>query len=92
MSHSTTVHEFEDGYVFLPCCEDIPSPLTTDECAALRMYWGQQGWPNEICCWAKLHLLNGQMAHSVWYESSVNMKLHQTSCVEVRFSDSRPGV
>ncbi|KAF8266442.1 hypothetical protein EI94DRAFT_1483201, partial [Lactarius quietus] len=34
--------------------------------------------------WVKLHLPNGQMARSVWYESNVNMKLHWTSCIEFK--------
>ena len=42
-------------------------------------------WPNEVCRWAKLQLPSGQKARSVWYESSVNTKLHQASCVEVSY-------
>lgn len=95
-SHSICIREFEDGYAFLPRCEDFPSPLTTDEHMALKAYWVQQGWPNldswpnAICRWAKLRLPNGQVARSVWYEASVNMKLRRTSCVEVRISGGPP--
>ncbi|KAF8269529.1 hypothetical protein EI94DRAFT_1573913 [Lactarius quietus] len=75
---------FNNGYAFLPHCEDFPSPLTTDKYAILKVYWGRQGWPNEICRWVKLHLPNGQTVQSVWYESNVNMKLRQMSCVEFK--------
>ena len=84
--------EFEESprYAFLPRREEHPSPLNDDEAEALRAYWRQQGWPNidswtdSVCCWAKLHLLNGQRARSVWYEEgSAQPTLRRTSCVEV---------
>jgi hypothetical protein len=77
------------GYVFHPCREKVPSPVGEDELEALMVYWRAQNWPNgeqwhnALCRWAKLRLPNGQMARSVWYESSVSMKLCHTSCVEV---------
>ena len=89
-SRSTHVREFEGGYVFLPRCEDFPSPLGTEEHAALKSYWMEQGWPsidswpNRICRWAKLSLPNGQRARSHWHESNVTQKLRRTSCVEAR--------
>jgi hypothetical protein len=83
--------EFDDapGHLFLPCMEKAPSPIGKDELEALMVHWEEQQWPNQelwhnaVCHWAKLQLPNGQMARSVWYESSVSMNIHCTSCVEV---------
>ena len=92
-SQSSHRCEFEGSFVFLPCCEDNPSPLSDDELLAFKAYWSSQSWPNidnwpnAVCRWAKLQLPNGQKARSVWYESCVNMKLRQASCVEVSFLD-----
>jgi hypothetical protein len=88
-SHSHNKHEFEGGYVFLPCCEDFPTPLSDDKLMALKAYWHKQGWPNAdtwpnaVCHWAKLQLPNGQNAHSMWYKSTITTKLHWALCVEV---------
>ena len=92
-SQSAQKREFENGFIFLPCCEEVPLPLSEDELIAFKTYWRTQSWPNmeawanAVCRWAKLQLPNGQKAHSVWYESCVNMKLRQASCVEVSFLD-----
>ena len=98
-SHSYHAREFEDGYAFLPRCEEFPSPLASDELAALKMYWTGQSWPNSnewpnaVCRWAKLRLPNGQKARSVWHESSAKKDLRCTSCVEVGFFfDDRPEI
>jgi hypothetical protein len=78
------------GYALLPRCEDIPVPLQDEELDVLMVYWHLQGWPNQdtwsnaVCRWAKLCLPNGQHAWSVWHESRSAVKLHRTSCVEVR--------
>ena len=88
-TRSTNMHEFDGGYVFLPCCKEFPSPLSEDELAALMTFWREKdwpnadAWPNTVCRWAKVHLPNGQDARLVWYESSVNTELCQASCVEV---------
>ncbi|KAH9159369.1 hypothetical protein EDB89DRAFT_1887518 [Lactarius sanguifluus] len=87
-SHSVRTREFEGGYIFLPRCEEFPSPLTEDEHATFKIYWREQGWPNvdswpnAVCRWAKLRLPNGQMARSVWLESNVTTKLRRTSCIK----------
>ena len=94
-SQSSHRCEFEDGFIFLPRCEDNPSPLSDDELLAFKAYWSTQpwpladidAWPNAVCRWAKLQLPNGQKARSVWYESGVNTKLRRASCVEVIFFD-----
>ena len=81
-----------NGYVFHPCCKEYPSPVTEDERKALKLYWHSQGWhnpdtwPHTVCHWAKLQLPNGQIACSVWHETTVESKLCRASCVEV--SDS----
>ena len=91
---STRRRKFEDGFIFLPHCKDIPLPLSDDKLLAFKAYWSTQpwpnadAWPNAVCRWVKLQLPNGQKAHSVWYESSVNTKLCRASCVEVSFFDS----
>ena len=88
-SRSAHKCEFEGGFVFLPCCEEIPLSLSKDELIAFKAYWITQPWPsadvwpNAVCRWAKLQLPNGQKAHSLWYESSVNARLRRVSCVEV---------
>ena len=88
-SRSDHKREFENGFVFLPRCEELPSPLSEDEQLAFKTYWRTQSWPNadawpnEVCRWAKLRLPNGQKARSVWYESDVNVRLRRASCVEV---------
>ena len=87
--HSMCSHNFKGGFVFLPWCEEFPLPLAIDKLAALKNYWWEQGWPNVdlwpnvVCRWVKLHLPNRQTAWSVWYESSINMKLQWASCIEV---------
>ena len=69
--------------------EKASSLIGDDKPAALMAYWMAQQWPNqelwhnEVCCWVKLQLLNGQMAQSVWYESSVSTKICCTSCIKV---------
>ena len=69
--------------------EKASSPIGDNELAALMVYWMAQQWPNrelwhnKVRRWAKLQLPNGQMARSVWYESSMSMKIRCTSCVEV---------
>jgi hypothetical protein len=94
----TRACEFEDGYVFLPRCEEFPSPLTIEELVVLKAYWMAQhwpnidSWPNAVCRWAKLRLPNGQKARSVWHESNVAMKPCCASCVDVRFFDNPPEV
>ena len=36
-----------EGYVFLPSCENYPSPLSgIGEHEALMLYWHTRGWPN----------------------------------------------
>jgi hypothetical protein len=93
-SRSHNMCKFDGGFVFLPRCEDFPSPLTEDELLVFKRYWRAQGWPNidtwpnAVCRWAKLQLPDGQKARSVWYESNVHTKLRRTSCVEVHFSDA----
>ena len=88
-THSTHTREFEGGYVFLPRCEAFPTPLSDDELVALKTHWRQQdwpstdSWPNAVCRWAKLRLPNRQTARSVWYESSINMRVRWASCIEV---------
>ena len=97
---SQSVHkcEFEGGFVFLPRCEESPSPLSDDELHAFKEYWRIQpwpnsdAWPNAVCRWAKLQLPSGQRARSVWYESSLNTKVRRASCVEGSFSDCSMGV
>ena len=92
-SQSSHRCEFEGSFVFLPCCEDNPSPLSDDELLAFKAYWSSQSWPNidnwpnAVCRWAKLQLPNGQKARSVWYESGVNTKIRRASCVKVTFFD-----
>jgi hypothetical protein len=78
------------GYVFFPCCEEYPSPLSqNEEREALMLYWHAQGWPNAdtwphaVCRWAKLQLPNGQKVRSVWNETSLMAKVCRSSCVEV---------
>ncbi len=89
MSCSKNEIAFENGYSLLPHCEGCPYPLSDYEQTALRTYWIMQDWPNvesmptEVCRWVKLGLPNGQKAQSVWYETSMKMKLRRTSCVEV---------
>ena len=88
-THSTHTREFEGGYVFLPRCEAFPTSLSDDELVALKTHWRQQdwpstdSWPNAVCHWAKLCLPNRQTARSVWYESSINMRVRWASCIEV---------
>ena len=90
-SLSARAHTFEgyDGYAFHPRCEECPSPVSEDERVALLFYWRSQGWsnsdmwPHAVCRWAKLQLPNGQLARSVWHETSVMSKLRRASCVEV---------
>ena len=97
-SSSTHKCEFEDRYIFLPCCKEVPSPLSEYELVALKVYWRTQPWPdtdvwpNTVCRWAKLQLPNGQKARSVWYESHVKTKLCRASCIEVSFLDVSTGV
>ncbi|KAH9026426.1 hypothetical protein EDB85DRAFT_1868956, partial [Lactarius pseudohatsudake] len=68
LSHSVCTHEFGCGYIFLPCCKELPLPLTEDEHTTFKIYWREQGWlnvdlwPNTVCRWVKLRLPNGQMA------------------------------
>ncbi len=85
-------HEFTEskGYIFLPHCEDKPSPLTPDELHALRVHWCDEAWPNNIdswingvCRWPRLKLPNGQRVRSLWYESRCVGKTRRTTCVEV---------
>ena len=86
---SSNTRKFDGGYIFLPRCEALPSPLSEDELTALMTFWrgkdwpNANAWPNVVCRWAKVHLPNGQNARSAWYESSVNTNLRQASCVEV---------
>jgi hypothetical protein len=83
------MRKFEGGYIFLPRCEEFPSPMSEDELAAFKMYWDAQRWlnadtwPNAVCRWAKLQLPNGQKARSVWYESAVTTKPRWALCIEV---------
>ena len=96
-SRSTNKHEFDGGFVFLLCCEEYPSPLSENELTTFQNYWRKQPWlsadiwPNEVCCWAKLQLPNGQKAQLIWYESTLNTKVCRASCVEVSFSDGSKG-
>lgn len=92
-SQSAQKCEFENGFIFLPRCEEVPLPLSEDELITFKTYWQTQSWPNmeawanAVCRWAKLQLPNGQKAHSVWYESRVNTKLRRASCIEVSILD-----
>ena len=45
-SQSSHRCEFEPGFLFLPRCEECPSPLSEDELSAFKIYWGKQEWPN----------------------------------------------
>ena len=83
------IFEGAPGYGLIPCCEEYPTPLLDDELSTLMAYWQHMGWPNQhswpnaVCCWAKLALLNEQCAWSVWFKSASTLKPCQTSCVEV---------
>jgi Transposase family tnp2 len=89
LSNRTCTFDSAPGYKLLPRREEVPTALSNDEHHALMVYWNEQRWlngelwPNAVRRWAKLQLPNEQKARSVWFESSVSIKLRRTSCVEV---------
>lgn len=90
-TQTTRADKFEgyEGFAFLLCCEEYPSPVIGDKFEAINIYWHAQNWPNAdtwlhtVCCWASLQLPNGQKAHSIWQEAYLATKPHRSSCVEV---------